>query len=132
MLAMISLAVVFGCYFPHVATSLGATNPWRIASTVFLLVPLSILFHQAWLNRHGVPAGTNRAVAGLLATIMLASVVVLSLVVLGFASSNAPGLYLLAALLVLLDASVLFVRLLVTSFRGGAPAAQQGVEPDVE
>ncbi len=131
-LAIISLSVVFACYLPTVIGALGSLAPWRIASAIFLLVPLSLLGGQVWINLRGMPAGYSRAAVGLLFGIQLAAVALLSIVALGVASSKAQGLYLSATLLMLLDASVMFVRLLATSFRGGPPAAQQGVEPDVE
>jgi hypothetical protein len=118
-LVIISLSVVFACYLPSVASSLGSLAPWRIASAFFLLVPLSLLCGQAWMGRRGAPAGYSRAAIWLLFGIQVAALAPLSIVALGFASAKAHGLYLSATLLMLFDASVLFVRLLATSFRDG-------------
>jgi hypothetical protein len=65
-LVTISLSVVFACYLPSAVNALGSPAPWRIASAVFLLVPLSLLCGQIWLNRRGVPIGYSRAAIGLL------------------------------------------------------------------
>ena len=118
LLAGTGLAVVFACFLPYVTQNLGSAAPWRAASAVFLPFPLSTLLYTIWFFRRGLPAAYSRFATWL---VVGSQVIVLGLlfsVALGYASPREFGFYLSASLLILFQASVFFVRLLATSFRG--------------
>jgi hypothetical protein len=123
LIAGTGLAVVFACFLPHVTHHLGAGAPWRVASALFLLFPVSTLVFQLWIFRRGPPAGFSRLASWMVAVAQLIALGLLLAVPLGRAGPREFGFYLGAILLALFNASVLFVRLLATSFRGGDPAA---------
>lgn len=70
-----------------------------------------------------VPDGASRLTVYSLYATQIVALALLAVAGLGFAATYHFGLYLSAVLLALLQASVLFVRLLVTSFRGSDPDA---------
>ena len=123
LLASFSLGVVFACFLPYVTHHLGSTAPWRLASTLLLPGPTSALLYQVWLNRRGLPVGYSRIAASLLFTSLIGSSTLLLTAALGYAGPREFGFYLSAVLITLFQASLVFVRLLITSFRGGEPAA---------
>ena len=123
LLASLSLAVVFACFLPYVTHHLGSTAPWRMASALFFPCPTSTLLYQVWLNRRGFPAAHSRITASLLFTASIGSSALLFTVALGYAGPREFGFYLSAVLITLFQASLVFVRLLITSFRGSEPAA---------
>jgi hypothetical protein len=123
LMAGTGLAVVFACFLPYVTHHLGASSPWRMASALFLLFPASTLLYQLWVFRRGLPAGFSRLASWLVAIAQLVAVGLLLTAALGHAGSREFGFYLSAILLALFNASVLFVRLLATSFRRDEPAA---------
>jgi hypothetical protein len=123
LLAAFSLAVVFACFLPYVTYHLGSTAPWRMASALFLPFPVSALLYQVWLNRRGFPGGYSRIAAWLLFTSLIASSALLFTAAFGYAGPREFGFYLSAVLITLFQASLVFVRLLITSFRSSEPAA---------
>ena len=123
LLAVVSLAVVFACFLPYVTHHLGSTAPWRMASALVLPIPTLTMLYELWRARRGVPAGYSR-IAGLLALVaLIGASALLFTTALGYADPREFGFYLSAVLLTLFQASLFFVRLLVTSFRSSEPAA---------
>ena len=121
-LALFGLAVAFACFLPTLTHSLGAQAPFQVASALFIPVPATSLLFQIWLNRRGVPPGYS-VLASLLNFLALFSAFALLLaVILGHPSEREFGLYFAAVLTMLFHTSVLFVRLLITSFRSDTPA----------
>jgi hypothetical protein len=127
LLVAFSLAVVFACFLPYVTHYLGSTAPWRMASAFILPFPISVLLYQVWLDRWGTggysPGGYSRIAAWLLFTTLIASSALLSAATFGYAGPRGFGFYLSAVLITLFQASLVFVRLLITSFRSSEPAA---------
>jgi hypothetical protein len=87
------------------------------------LFPASTLLHQLWFFRRGLPAGFSRLASRLVAIAQLIALGLLLTAALGHAGPREFGFYSSAILLALFNASVLFVRLLATSFRRDEPAA---------
>jgi hypothetical protein len=128
LLVVFSLAVVFACFLPYVMHYLGSTAPWRMASAFILPFPISVLLYQVWLDRWGTPdeyrpGGYSRIATWLLFTTLIASSALLSAATFGYAGPRGFGFYLSAVLITLFQASLVFVRLLITSFRSSEPAA---------
>jgi len=123
LLASFSLAVVFACFLPYVTYHLGSTAPWRMASALFFPFPASALIYQVWFNRRGFPAGYSRIAAWFLFSALVASSVLLLTAAIGYAGPRVFGFYLSAVLVTLFQASLVFVRLLITSFSRSEPAA---------
>ena len=116
-LAAMSLAILFVCFLPALAQHLGSHAPLRVASYVFLPIALSGLVGQLWISRRGVPAGTSPIFALVLFIAQITSVTLLLVVAFGNAAPRESGFYLGSVLLALFNASILFLRLLCTSFR---------------
>ena len=121
-MARISLIVVFASLLPQVL-SYFTTPVWRLSSALYLVPATYNLAHQAWINRRGVPEGYSWSIALLMGLIQLSIVVLLAVASSGFAPHDSEGVYVLALLLMLLGAALLFSRLLATSFRERPPAA---------
>ena len=121
-LASASLAVVFSCFLPYVAYHLGSSTPSRMASVVLLPIATFALLYQVWRNRRGLSAGYSRVAALLVFIAQILSSILLFTTALGYAGDRAFGFYLSAVLLTLFQASLFFIRLLVTSFRSIGPA----------
>ena len=94
-----------------------------MASILYLPIPTFVLFNIAWMNRRGVPASYSRIAAGLALITQITAVALLLTAALGYAGPRVFGVYLCAVLLMLLFASLVFVRLLATSFRTSEPTA---------
>ncbi len=122
-MVLISLLVVFSCLLPYVIHNLGVRAPWRPASVTLLLFQLVNVGVFVWLFRRGVPEGYSRIAAALVLFVNLATVSVLVVASTGYAPPSQSGLFLFAVVLLLLNASIMFVRLLLTSFRTSTPAA---------
>ena len=115
-MALTSLAVVFSCYIPFVIHHLGATSPWRIAAGCFFFVAAIGLFEQVRLNRDGIASEYSRIAAAVIFLSQSTSLILLSCIALGYGGTREFGLYLSTVCLALTQASILFVRLLFTSF----------------
>lgn len=121
-LALFGLAVAFACFLPVLTSSLGSEAPFRTSSALFIFIPTCGVLFQVWLNRRGVPPGYS-VLASLLNFVALLSASLLLLVILlGWAAEREFGFYLAAVLATLFHTSVVFVRLLITSFGGDKPA----------
>lgn len=120
-LALFGLGVTFACFLPHATHHLRFDTPLRVASAVYLPVTTAGWLFQIWFNRRGVPVGYSTLAALLNFVAQVAASALLLAVVLGYAGGREFGFYLAAVLLVLLHTSVLFVRLLITSFRSDEP-----------
>jgi len=125
LLAMTGLAVVFGCFIPYVTHQLGSAAPWRTASTIFLLVPVSTMLFQIWFLRRGLPAGFSRIATVLVSISLIVALTLLLAAALGYAGARESGFYVTAILLMLFQTSLFFLRLLATSFRGSEPTSRQ-------
>ncbi len=123
-LALFGLAVAFACFLPFLARGLGAEAPFRTASALFLPIPTAGFLFQIWFNRHGVPPGYSKLASLLNFVALVSASVLLLIVVFGQPAEPAFGFYFAAILATLFHTSVLFVRLLITSFRGNTPAVQ--------
>jgi len=121
-LALFGLAVAFACFLPFLTSSLGAEVPFRSASALFLPIPTAGLLFQLWLNRRGVPPGYSKIASLLNFVVLVSASTLLLLVVFGRPAEREFDFYLAAVLAMLFHTSVLFVRLLITSFRGNTPA----------
>jgi len=130
--ASISLAVVFGCLLPYVVHHLGALAPWRVASLAFLPAPAAFFLLQIWVNLRGVPAEFSKVAAVLITLMQLIAIVLLTITALGRAASHGLGFYLAAVLSMLFAAAVLFLRLLITSFRDESPAASTATQASAD
>jgi hypothetical protein len=128
MLAGAALAVVFACFVPYVAHQLGSPAPWRMASAILLLLPASALLYGAWFLRRGLPAGYSRIASWVVVIAHILALALLFPAALGYAGARESGFYVTAILLMLFQASLLFLRLLATSFRSSEPAS--GAEGD--
>lgn len=122
-LALFGLAVTFACFLPYLTHHLGAAAPLRTASALYLPVTTSGWLFQIWFNRGGVPVGYSKAAALLNFVAQIAASALLLAATLGYAVGREFGFYLGAVLLMLFHTSVLFVRLLITSFRSDEPVA---------
>jgi len=122
-LALFGLAVTFACFLPYVTHELGSGAPFRLASALYLPVVASGWLFQIWFNRRGVPDGYSATAALLNFMAQVAASALLLATALGYAGGREFGLYLSAIILMLFHTSVLFVRLLITSFRSEEPAA---------
>lgn len=120
-LALFGLAVTFACFLPYAAHHLGSDAPLRVASALYLPVVASGWLFQIWFNWGGVPIGYSKTAATLNFMAQVAASALLLATALGYAVGREFGFYLSAVLLMLFHTSVLFVRLLITSFRGGQP-----------
>jgi hypothetical protein len=123
LLALTGLTVVFACFLPHAAYHLGSDPPWRIASALFLPLPILGLFLTARRTRGGLGTDYSQIAAWLTIATQISATALLLAAALGYADTRQFGLYLSAILLMLLQAGVFFVRLLATSFRSSAPTA---------
>ena len=123
LLATSGLTVVFACYLPSTAHHLGSAAPWRAASALYFPFASSWLLGTAWFFRHGAPTGHSRIAALLVMLSLFGASGILLAAALGWGASRVSGLYLCAVLLGLFQSSIYFVRLLLTSFRTGTPAA---------
>ena len=123
LLAWASLAVVFACFLPSVIFHLGFSAPWRLASALFLLFPGASLIYLLWFIRRGMHPGYSRIAAWLVGIAQMLALALLLVAALGYGTPRQFGLYLAATVLTLFQASLYFVRLLTTSFRGATPAA---------
>jgi len=121
-LALFGLAVAFACFLPVLASSLGSEAPFRTASVIFLPIPTAGFLFQIWFNRRGVPPGYSKLASLLNFVALVSASAFLLIVVFGRPAESAFGFYLAAVLATLAHTSVLFVRLLITSFRGSSPA----------
>ncbi len=121
-LAVFGLAVAFACFLPVLTHSLGAKSPFQVASALFVPVPATSLLFQIWLNWRGVPPGYSILASLLNFLALLSAFALLLAVLLGQPAEREFGFYLAAVLAMLFHTSVLFVRLLITSFRNGTPA----------
>lgn len=115
--ATTSLQVVFASLLPHAVYEFAPARVELISGFVLLpLVLLNIGIQLAIFSR-GVPEGYNRAASLVLFFAQLLTLAALVALVAGVAPAAAFGWYLLAVLGLLFQAALLFVRLLVTSFR---------------
>ena len=121
-MAYTSLLVVFAALLPFVAHHLSASDPWRVCA--FIVLPLVAINLASALRvfRHGIPTAYNPAASVLLVLNQLAAFAVLLVICSNIYAESNFGLYLLASVLILFVAAMLFYRLLSTSFRGGANA----------
>jgi hypothetical protein len=94
-----------------------------MASALYLPLATSGWLFQIWFNRRGVPVGYSKTAALLNFMAQIAASALLLATALGYAAGREFGFYLGAVLLMLFHTSVLFVRLLITSFRSGEPAS---------
>jgi len=121
-LALFGLAVAFACFVPSLTRSLGAEAPFRTASALFLPIPTAGFLFQIWFNRRGVPPGYSTLASLLNFVALVSASVLLLIVVFGQPAEREFGFYFAAVLATLFHTSVLFVRLLITSFRRNTPA----------
>ena len=115
--ATTSLQVVFASLVPYVVFEFSSDRAELISG--WLLLPL-VLFNlgiQAAVFGRGVPQGYNRAASWVLFVAQLFTLAALVVLLTGLIPGAAFGCYLLAVLGLLFQAALLFVRLLVTSFR---------------
>jgi len=127
---MWSLAPVFLAYVPVILHGLNGlvSHPWRASHSVFAIFH-SWVFFQAFRQMYTEPAWIRKDVL----TLMGIGILVLALefsAALGFADTLAPIFYVVAVLWFLFLSASRFVVLVTATLL--APAAQQGVEPDVE
>ena len=120
-LTIVSLAVAFACLLPFAVTQLSPGDPWRMSSACFVLVPIGMLFLLIWTNHRGVQAGVSKTAVIIVGGSSISAALLLLIVLLLPDPGRDFGFYFCAILLQLLNASVLFVRLLMTSF--SPPAA---------
>lgn len=121
-MAYTSLIVVFAALLPFVINSFSVASPWRVCAFIVLPFQAINLASALRVYRHGIPAAYNLFASILLVLIHIAAFVVLLIICSNFYVGNNFGLYLLATVLVLVVAALLFFRLLSTSFKGGADA----------
>jgi hypothetical protein len=118
-----SFVVVFTALLPFVVHHLGILVPWRVCA--FFVLPLELVSLTVALGvfRHGVPTAYNSIASILLVFIHIGTVAVLLAVCSNLYLGSNFGLYLLAAILILIVSAILFFRLLSTSFKEGVSAA---------
>jgi hypothetical protein len=129
-LLMWSLAAVFLAYVPVILHGLNGlvSHPWRASHSVFAIYH-SWLFFDTFRRMYIEPAWIRKGVLALLGIGILVLALEIS-AALGFADTLAPTFYVVAVLWFLFLAVSRFVVLVTATLL--APAAQQGVEPDVE
>ncbi len=123
-MAFASLLVVFACLVPFIVHYLAGGEPWRISALIILPFQAFNLAAYVWANRSGIPPSYNRAAVIVMLIIQIVAAAVLLSVSFDAGPYNQFGRYLLVVFLLLLLASILFIRLLITSFRGGPPATE--------
>lgn len=120
----VSLIIVFACLVPFVLYFSGVEQHWKIAAMILFPFQATVLAFQIWINRAGIPKGYHPLVAILSFIVQLAAMWFLLKVI--FYESNPEnyfGQYLSVVVLLLVLASILFLRLLVTSFRDSDAAS---------
>ena len=117
-----SLLVVFTALLPFVVHHLGILVPWRVCG--FIVLPFQFINLAAALRvfRHGIPTAYNPFASILLVFMHVGAFAVLLIICSNLYLGSNFGLYLLAAILILVVAAMLFFRLLSTSFKEGANA----------
>ena len=115
-----TVTVVFACLLPQV-TSYFTTSVWIVSSALYLVPATCNLLELIWINRKGIPKGYSVPASLLLAVLQIAAVLILAAGSLSFTKTNPEGYYLLAVLLTLMAGSLLFLRLVATSFREAQP-----------
>jgi hypothetical protein len=115
-MAVTSLAVVFSCYIPFVIHHLGATPPWQIGSGCFFVVAVIGTIQHVRPNRDGIASEYSRIAATAIFLSESTSLILLACIALGYGGTREFGLYFSTVCLALTQASILFVRLLFTSF----------------
>ncbi len=128
-MVILSLTVVAFSLVPFVPLRLGASSAmsWRITSGLFLLATFGCMWRGAREMAAGRAAGVPNRPNAVLRSVVTFGGICVSAVLLGanalglFPSEISPGVYIVALLLFLLSAGVLFVALLFS--RLGRPAA---------
>jgi predicted lysophospholipase L1 biosynthesis ABC-type transport system permease subunit len=116
-MASTSLLVVFAALLPFVVHHLGIIVPWRVCAFIVLPLEAIIIVSALRVFRHGIPVAYNPLASILVLFMHVAAFAVLLVVCSNLYLGSNFGLYLLAAVLVLVVAAILFVRLLSTSFK---------------
>jgi len=121
-MAYTSLLVVFAALLPFVVHQLSDIVPWRVCALIVWPLQAYNLVSALRVFRHGIPTAYNPVASILLLLAQLAAFAVLSVICSNLYIESNFGLYLLASVLILFVAALLFYRLLSTSFKGGANA----------
>ena len=116
-MALVSLSVVFACLLPAVLHYMGVGAVWRWASLLLLPVPISGLLATRRQYAGGIPQDVSRVALVVASIAQIIAAILFLLEIVGLAGERAFGIYLGAVVLLLLQASVYFVRLLVSSFQ---------------
>lgn len=116
-MAYLSILVVFAALLPFVIHHLGFLSHWRVCA--FIILPLQVISLVSALRvfRHGIPSAYSPFASALLLLSHAGAFLVLSVVCLNLYANINSGLYLLASVLMLFIAALLFFRLLSTSFK---------------
>jgi hypothetical protein len=116
-MAYTSLLVVFAALLPFVIHHLSNVDPWRVCA--FIVLPLQAINLVGALRvfRHGIPTAYNPFASTILLLNHLAASAVLLVICSNLYIEKNFGLYLLASVLILVVAAMLFYRLLSTSFK---------------
>jgi len=121
-MAYTSLLVVFAALLPFVVHHLSDIVPWRVCAIIVLPLQAINLANVFRVFRRGIPTAYNPFASILLLLTQLAAFGVLLVICSNCYIESNFGLYLLASVLILVVAALLFYRLLSTSFKGGANA----------
>jgi hypothetical protein len=116
-MATTSLLVTFSCFFPYIFSHLGFNQPLMASAWFLLPFVLVNVFSQIWIYRSGIPEGYNPLATMLLSLAQLSTLLAVVLLLANRPIGTPFATYLICVVLLLLQASILFVRLLITSFR---------------
>lgn len=112
-----SLAIVFACLVPYSFERLGFDDYWQISGLLLLLIPMANLIAQFRIVGIGLSAGFNPYLTVSIMLSNLAGLALAMVLVSGLIDHDGMfGFYLAAVLFVLIEPTLLFVRLLITSF----------------
>ena len=116
-MATTSLLVVFSCLFPYIFGHMGVNRPLMASAWSLLPFVLINVISQIWIYRAGIPEGYNPLASVLLSLAQLTNLLAVVLLLAGRPIGSPFATYLMCVTLLLFQASILFVRLLSTSFR---------------
>jgi len=115
-LILYCLSSIFACFMPFAIFHLGFEQTWQIASMFFMLTPVLALRTLLGIISGGLSKGYDGASVIIVTCLHVVTVIILLAIIFGFGTGKEFGLYLIALLLLLLQASFLFLRLLSTAY----------------